>query len=121
MMKKILFLFFCFQLLVNCGFTPVLKVTEYQNNTLVTYEINPNDEYPKNYTGDITIFKKNGTTISANQSCLRGGKRSPLGVEEIYRKFEANLKFANVKSEKIKELRSKIDTIFNMKNLNEII
>ena len=86
----------------------------------VTYEINPNDEYPKNYTGDITIFKKNGTTISANQSCLRGGKRSPLGVEEIYRKFEANLKFGNVKSEKIKELRSKIDTIFNMKNLNEI-
>jgi 2-methylcitrate dehydratase PrpD len=87
----------------------------------VTYEINPTDEYPKNYTGDITIFKKNGTTISANQSCLRGGKRSPLGVEEIYRKFEANLKFANVKSEKIKALRSKIDTIFNMKNLNEII
>jgi hypothetical protein len=45
MMKKILFLFFGLQLLVNCGYTPVLKVTEYQNNTLVTYEINPNNYY----------------------------------------------------------------------------
>ena len=45
MIKKILFLFFCFQLLVNCGFTPVLKVTEYQNNAHVAYEISPNNSY----------------------------------------------------------------------------
>ena len=86
----------------------------------VSYEINPDDEYPKNYTGDITIFKKNGTTISANQNCLRGGKRSPLKEEEIYRKFEANLKFGNVKLEQIKKLRDKIDNIFKIETLNEI-
>ena len=70
----------------------------------VSYEINPDDEYPKNYTGDITIFNKNGTTLSANQNWLRGGKLSPLKEEEVYRKFEENLKFSNVKSDKIKKL-----------------
>ena len=86
----------------------------------VSYEINPDDEYPKNYTGDVTIFNKNGTIISANQNCLRGGKLSPLKEEEVYKKFEENLKFSNVKSDEIKKLCSKINTIFNIKNLEDI-
>ena len=86
----------------------------------VSYEINPDDEYPKNYTGDITIFNKNGTSISANQNCLRGGKLSPLKEEEVYKKFEENLKFSNVKSDEIKKLSDKINTIFNIKNLEDI-
>ena len=86
----------------------------------VSYEINPDDEYPKNYTGDITIFNKNGTTISANQNCLRGGKLSPLKEEEVYRKFEENLKFSNVKSDEIKKLSDKINSIFNIKDLGDM-
>ena len=86
----------------------------------VSYEINPDDEYPKNYTGDITIFNKNGTTLSANQNCLRGGKLSPLKEEEVYRKFEENLKFSNVKSDEIKKLSDKINSIFNIKDLGDM-
>ena len=86
----------------------------------VSYEINPDDEYPKNYTGYITIFNKNGTSISANQNCLRGGKLSPLEEEEVYKKFEENLKFSNIKSDEIKKLSGKINTIFNIKNLDDI-
>ena len=43
-----------------------------------------------------------------------------LKEEEIYRKFEANLKFGNVKLEQIKKLRNKIDNIFKIETLNEI-
>ena len=86
----------------------------------VTYEINPNDEYPKNYTGDITIYKKDGSIISANQSCLRGGKNAPLRKEEIDLKFEANLKFGNVPLKKIKELKTFIDNIFNVNSIKLI-
>ena len=86
----------------------------------VTYEINPNDEYPKNYTGYITIYKKDGSIISANQNCLRGGKNAPLKREEINLKFEANLKFGNVKLEEITELKTFIDNIFNVNNLKII-
>ena len=58
----------------------------------VNYEINPKDEYPKNYSGKIKIIMKDGTTYSSSQECLRGGRRDPLSRTEVIKKFEANLK-----------------------------
>jgi hypothetical protein len=51
---------------------------------------------------------------------LRGGKLSPLKEEEVYRKFEENLKFSNVKSDEIKKLSDKINSIFNIKDLGDM-
>ena len=45
MIKKILIIILVFELVTACGFTPVLKVTEYQNNAHVAYEISPNNSY----------------------------------------------------------------------------
>ena len=86
----------------------------------VNYEINPNDEYPRNYSGKIKIIMKDGRTYSSSQECLRGGKRDPLDRNEVIKKFEANLKFANVKSSEIKKLYNFITNIFKSKNLNEL-
>ena len=86
----------------------------------VNYEINPKDEYPRNYTGKIKIIMKNGTIYSSSQECLRGGKRDPLSRNEVIKKFEANLKFANIKSSEIEKLYNFIINIFKLKNLNEL-
>ena len=86
----------------------------------VNYEINPKDEYPRNYSGKIKIIMKDGTTYSSSQECLRGGKRDPLSENEVIKKFEANLQFANVKSSEIKKLYNFITNIFKSKNLNEL-
>ena len=86
----------------------------------VNYEINPKDEYPKNYTGKIKIIMKDGTTYSSSQECLRGGRRDPLSRAEVIKKFEANLRFANVKSSEIEKLYHFITNIFKSKNLNEL-
>ena len=86
----------------------------------VNYEINPKDEYPKNYSGKIKIIMKDGTTYSSSQECLRGGRRDPLSRTEVIKKFEANLKFANVKSSEIEKLYNFITNIFKSKNLNEL-
>ena len=45
MIKKFVSLIFIFQLLVACGFTPILKDTKDINNTLVYYEIDPSSSY----------------------------------------------------------------------------
>ena len=45
MIKKFISLIFIFQLLVACGFTPILKDTKDTNNTLVYYEIDPSSSY----------------------------------------------------------------------------
>ena len=45
MIKKIISLIFIAQLLISCGFTPILKNLDNQNTTLTYYEINPENSY----------------------------------------------------------------------------
>ncbi|MBL6679372.1 MAG: MmgE/PrpD family protein [Alphaproteobacteria bacterium] len=101
-----------------------LKDTELMKLTSkISYEINPKDEYPKNYSGNIKVFKKNGEILSANQPSLRGGKKDPLSIKEVYKKFEANLNFAGIKKNEIKKLSKFVENIFktkDFKNLSEI-
>ena len=86
----------------------------------ISYEINPNDEYPQNYSGNIKIFKKNGDILSANQPCLRGGKKDPLSFEEVKQKFHANLNFAGIKKDEIAKLNSFVENIFKTKDFKSL-
>jgi hypothetical protein len=45
MIKKFIILMFVLQLLVACGFTPILKDVTKSNNALVYYEIDPSSSY----------------------------------------------------------------------------
>jgi hypothetical protein len=45
MIKKIISLIFIAQLLISCGFTPILKNLDNQNTSLTYYEINPENSY----------------------------------------------------------------------------
>ncbi len=57
----------------------------------VHYEIDPDNEYPANYTGHLTAVLADGSHVSAKQHCLRGGRRDPLDDAEIEDKFAANV------------------------------
>ena len=59
----------------------------------VSYEIEPDDEYPHNYTGRIRARLIDGRVIEEVQPHLRGGSREPLGRAELERKCSANLAF----------------------------
>jgi 2-methylcitrate dehydratase PrpD len=59
----------------------------------VRYEIDPKDEYPRNYTGFVQVTLRDGRVVEARQAHLRGGAREPLGREEILAKFRANVGF----------------------------
>jgi len=59
----------------------------------VRYEIDPNDEYPRNYTGTVIVTLDDGTVVEARQPHLRGGVREPLQTAEIMAKFEANCRY----------------------------
>jgi len=48
----------------------------------ISYEIDPKNEYPKNYSGEINIILKNSQVIKETQPGLRGGKLFPL--DQIY-------------------------------------
>ncbi len=59
----------------------------------VSYEIDPNDEYPRNYTGHITATLTDGTTVEEAQPFLRGGSRDPMSREELIAKCAANIAY----------------------------
>ena len=45
MIKKTIGLIFILQLVISCGFTPILKDTKDTENTLVYYEVDPSSSY----------------------------------------------------------------------------
>ena len=64
----------------------------------VSYEIDPDDEYPQNYTGRIVATLTNGQTVEAHQPHLRGGSRAPLTRDELVKKCSANLRYGDCDS-----------------------
>ncbi|MDH3642093.1 MAG: MmgE/PrpD family protein [Gammaproteobacteria bacterium] len=59
----------------------------------VEYVIDPDDEYPRNYTGHLQVTLRDGSVREARQPHLRGGVREPLTRAEILAKFHANAAF----------------------------
>jgi 2-methylcitrate dehydratase PrpD len=70
----------------------------------ITFEVDPDNEYPVNYTGHILARLKDGRMVEENQPCLRGGTRDPLSDVDIVRKFRANLHYAGMEEDGIEGL-----------------
>lgn len=60
----------------------------------ISYEIDPADEYPRNYTGHVRAELIDGRTVEERQGQLRGGVREPMTREDLLAKARANLTFA---------------------------
>jgi 2-methylcitrate dehydratase PrpD len=56
----------------------------------VTYLIDPQNPYPKNYTGHIRATLKDGSVIEERQPHMRGGAQEPLTRQDVTDKFALN-------------------------------
>ena len=72
----------------------------------ITYEVDPQDEYPRNFTGNLTATLKDGRVASLRQPHMRGGAHEPLTEAELVAKFEANLRFGGMADAGIAALRA---------------
>jgi 2-methylcitrate dehydratase PrpD len=57
----------------------------------IRYEVNPEDEYPRNFTGHLRVTLRDGSTRDYRQPYLRGGVRAPLSAAELETKFLDNV------------------------------
>lgn len=57
------------------------------------FVIDPDNEYPANYTGDVEVRLTAGEVLSEHQAQLRGGTREPMDRSELLEKCAANLAF----------------------------
>lgn len=77
----------------------------------ISYEVNPDDPYPRNFTGHLKAFLKDGSVHEFHQPHMRGGAHEPLPDAEMSAKFEANLRFAGYSNSAIAVLRSRLDQV----------
>jgi 2-methylcitrate dehydratase PrpD len=67
----------------------------------VSYVIDPDNEYPKNFTGHIRATLKDGTVREARKAHMRGGVHEPLSDSDIAAKFRDNAAFGGWTKERI--------------------
>ena len=56
----------------------------------VGYRIDPDNPYPREYTGHVRVTLRDGRVVEERQRHLRGGQHEPLTRGEIEDKFRAN-------------------------------
>ncbi|MEQ9606730.1 MAG: MmgE/PrpD family protein [Kiloniellaceae bacterium] len=56
----------------------------------ISYVIDPDNEYPRNYSGHIRVTLKTGQVVELRQPHMRGGMHEPLSDADIVAKFFAN-------------------------------
>jgi len=72
----------------------------------IRYEIDPADEYPRNFSGHLQAMLRDGSVREIRQPHMRGGAKEPLSVEELATKLDANLGFGGLRAESATTLRA---------------
>ena len=83
----------------------------------ISYEIDPENEYPRNYTGHIKVELCSGEIIEIDQPHMRGGKREPLTEKQITEKFTNNCAHGGWKRDKYDALLEFLMNIASRKDM----
>ena len=79
----------------------------------VRYRIDPQNPYPKNFTGHIRATLRDGTVIEERQPYMRGGAREPLTRADIQDKFLLNAAHGGWTAARAAQVLQTIGTLFD--------
>lgn len=83
----------------------------------ISYVIDPDNEYPVNYSGHIRVTMKDGSVHELRQPHFRGGVREPLTRDEIVAKFRANVLYGGWPAERGERLLAFCEGLAEAPNL----
>jgi len=78
----------------------------------VRYQIDPNNPYPRNYTGHVRAVLKDGRAIEERQPHLRGGAHEPLSRGDIEDKFARNCRHGGWDDRRIETALASIGRLY---------
>jgi 2-methylcitrate dehydratase PrpD len=84
----------------------------------ISYEIDPDDPYPDNFTGHLRAKLKDGSVREFHQPYMRGGAQEPLTEAELAMKFDANVRFGGLEDATMIGLRHALDQIADGGKIN---
>jgi 2-methylcitrate dehydratase PrpD len=79
----------------------------------VRYAIDPNNPYPKNFTGHIRATLRDGCVVEERQPHMRGGAQEPLTRADIEDKFMLNARHGGWSAERAAAMLKHIKTLFD--------
>ena len=79
----------------------------------VRYVVDPNNPYPKAYTGHVRMTLKDGSVVEERQGHIRGGAQEPLTRAEIEDKFRLNAEFGGWNARQISDFYRSVAKIFD--------
>jgi 2-methylcitrate dehydratase PrpD len=77
----------------------------------VSYVIDPDNEYPRNFTGHIRARLKDGSIREVRRGHMRGGQHEPLTDDDIRQKFLDNARFGGWSDAKADSVARALDQI----------
>ena len=86
----------------------------------VSYVIDPDNEYPANYSGHLRATLTDGSVREIEQPHMRGGSREALSRDELVTKFRANLRFGQWPESAADELQCFCETFQKAGNLKKL-
>jgi 2-methylcitrate dehydratase PrpD len=87
----------------------------------IRYEVDPNDEYPRRFTGHLHATLKDGSRHEFRQPHMRGGAQAPLSAAELETKFMRNAQhggWSSALAMQLGDLLRSSDGVFSRPNLN---
>jgi len=83
----------------------------------IRYSINPNDEYPRNFTGHLRATLKDGSRLEIRRPYMRGGVHAPLSQAELEAKFMDNVQYGGWRREQGERFKQVSRDLFARPNL----
>ena len=74
--------------------------------------IDPDSDYPHNYTGHIRVTLADGSVIEERQPHLRGGAHEPLSAAEIEAKFRLNAKYGGWRKSAMEDALACVSSLY---------
>src|SRR5207253_1965864 len=86
----------------------------------IRYSINPNDEYPRNFTGHLRATMKDGSHRDIRKPFMRGGVHSPLPPAELDAKFMDNVVYGGWRLDDGKRFQQLSRELFSQSTLGAL-
>jgi 2-methylcitrate dehydratase PrpD len=79
----------------------------------VRYVVDPNNPYPRAFTGHVRMTLKDGRVLEERQPHIRGGSREPLSRADIETKFQQNCEYGGWPKERADRFLAAVPKFFD--------
>jgi hypothetical protein len=78
----------------------------------VSYVVDPQNPYPKQFTGHVRVHLKNGRVLEARQGHFRGGVDAPLSDQDLRAKYHANCAYGGWSESLASQVEARLQSLF---------